>query len=437
MTLVTAVVKSKTTVSASTNSVQVGGDVRVVNSNGSFDNTYEPDDSPVTLPNITKTDSDGTTSSIPSNEDVICTLSSSIDIGMFSNAGHTTPVIAGEFYETVYLLATPTGFTATKYRFEYQDANGVLALLYEGVNNNYAWTINGAVGEGRMFAEATDDDINWETQEAEFEIEPVFYLDLTSVAAVFAVSVARYLKSSFFGQDVVLVRRSSDNSQLGFNVEEITDGTLLTFVGSGDGFVVRLYDHSGNGNDRVISTAGQQFYLVVSGVLQVDSNGKPKTVTQSTGASAPFGNTAFSLDSTSGSFSMVSQKFRGASYGTRWAVLRKGSNTNLATIGYSLQGYDSGGGAASSQVGSPNLFANGVDQGSSYTGGDVYSILGNTEVVSELLNIDFSQSSGWLTNFSEFVAVNDGEISEWVLWNGDVSADRANLNANSEEFYGY
>jgi len=73
MTLVTAVVKSKTTVSASTNSVQVGGDVRVVNSNGSFDETYTQANSPVTLPNITKTDSDGTTSSIPSNEDVTCT----------------------------------------------------------------------------------------------------------------------------------------------------------------------------------------------------------------------------------------------------------------------------------------------------------------------------------------------------------------------------
>ena len=52
MTLVTAIVKNKTTVTASTNSVTVGGDVRVVNSNGSFDNTYTQANSPVTLPNI-------------------------------------------------------------------------------------------------------------------------------------------------------------------------------------------------------------------------------------------------------------------------------------------------------------------------------------------------------------------------------------------------
>ena len=73
MTLVTAIVKNKTTVTASTNSVTVGGDVRVVNSNGSFDNTYTQANSPVTLPNITKTDSDGVATSIPSMENVTCT----------------------------------------------------------------------------------------------------------------------------------------------------------------------------------------------------------------------------------------------------------------------------------------------------------------------------------------------------------------------------
>jgi hypothetical protein len=73
MTLVTAIVKAKTTVTASTNSVQVGGDIRVKNSDESFDQTYTPVDSPVTLPNITVTDSDGSTSSVPSNQNVTCT----------------------------------------------------------------------------------------------------------------------------------------------------------------------------------------------------------------------------------------------------------------------------------------------------------------------------------------------------------------------------
>ena len=120
MTLVTAVVKSKTTVVATTNSVQVGGDVRVVNSNGSFDNTYEPDDSPVTLPNITKTDSDGTTSSIPSNEDVTCTLSPTIPtltIGVFSDAGLTTPITSADYGDTIYIGLTTSITTPTEYRF--------------------------------------------------------------------------------------------------------------------------------------------------------------------------------------------------------------------------------------------------------------------------------------------------------------------------------
>jgi len=143
MTLVTAVVKSKTTVSASTNSVQVGGDVRVVNSNGSFDNTYEPDDSPVTLANITKTDSDGVATSIPSNEDVTCTLSPIVTVGIFSDAGHTTPIVTKALGDTIYVTATPSNITPTAYRFYFQDSSGGIVLIYEGANDNSSWLLLG------------------------------------------------------------------------------------------------------------------------------------------------------------------------------------------------------------------------------------------------------------------------------------------------------
>ena len=130
MTLVTAVVKSKTTVSASTNSVQVGGDVRVVNSNGSFDNTYEPDDSPVTLPNIDFTDSDGTTSSVPSNENITATPSAgggTLAITVYSDAGHTTSITEIAAGSTVYVKGVASGITATTY-YLYID-NGTNAVL--------------------------------------------------------------------------------------------------------------------------------------------------------------------------------------------------------------------------------------------------------------------------------------------------------------------
>lgn len=85
----------------------------------------------------------------------------------------------------------------------------------------------------------------------------------------------RYLSSAFVGNDVVLVRRSSDNSELGFTPTEITDGTLTTWVGVGnDGFVKTWYDQSGNVNDISQTTTTAQPQIVDNGSLILD-NGKP------------------------------------------------------------------------------------------------------------------------------------------------------------------
>lgn len=83
----------------------------------------------------------------------------------------------------------------------------------------------------------------------------------------------RYLSSSYTG-DVVLVRRSSDNAELGFTPTEITDGTLTSFCGVGDGFVKTWYDQSGNGNNATQTTNANQPIIVSSGSL-VNVNAKP------------------------------------------------------------------------------------------------------------------------------------------------------------------
>lgn len=85
----------------------------------------------------------------------------------------------------------------------------------------------------------------------------------------------RYLSSSFVGSDVVLVRRSSDNAELGFTPTEINDGTLTTWVGAGNnGFVKTWYDQSGNTNDGTQIDTGRQPKIVISGTL-VTKNGYP------------------------------------------------------------------------------------------------------------------------------------------------------------------
>jgi hypothetical protein len=65
--------------------------------------------------------------------------------------------------------------------------------------------------------------------------------------------------------NVVRVRRSSDNAEQDFTDTEITDGTLVSWVGGGDGFVKTWYDQSGNANNATQGTEANQPKIVSSG----------------------------------------------------------------------------------------------------------------------------------------------------------------------------
>jgi hypothetical protein len=83
------------------------------------------------------------------------------------------------------------------------------------------------------------------------------------------------LRSGYSG-NCIRVRRSSDNSELdiGFIGNWLDETTLLTFCGSGDGFIVYRYDHTTNASHMFQLTNGNQVKIVNAGsVYQV--NGRP------------------------------------------------------------------------------------------------------------------------------------------------------------------
>jgi hypothetical protein len=75
-------------------------------------------------------------------------------------------------------------------------------------------------------------------------------------------------------RNVVRVRRSSDNTEQDFTAPQVTDGTLTTFCGAGNGFVRTWYDQSGNGKNAEQTTTANQPQIVSSGSL-VTLNSKP------------------------------------------------------------------------------------------------------------------------------------------------------------------
>lgn len=82
--------------------------------------------------------------------------------------------------------------------------------------------------------------------------------------------------------NVIRVRRSNDNIEQDFTDTEITDGTLTTFTGANDGFIVKWYDQSGDLNHAIQTSAVNQPKLVDNGTVILD-NGKPAIKYDSTG----------------------------------------------------------------------------------------------------------------------------------------------------------
>ena len=86
----------------------------------------------------------------------------------------------------------------------------------------------------------------------------------------------RKVRTAYTGS-AIRVRRSSDNSEMdiAFNANgDLDTATLLSFVGSGDGFVARWYDQSGNNDYAYNTTAASQPRIVIGGVVTT-SGGRP------------------------------------------------------------------------------------------------------------------------------------------------------------------
>ena len=103
-------------------------------------------------------------------------------------------------------------------------------------------------------------------------VVPTPILDTYSGAS--AAYSLRKLSSTYNGS-AIRVRRSSDNAEqdIGFLNGELDTASLISFVGSVDGFVTNWYDQSGNGKDALQATQALQPQIISLGCLQESKNG--------------------------------------------------------------------------------------------------------------------------------------------------------------------
>jgi hypothetical protein len=95
--------------------------------------------------------------------------------------------------------------------------------------------------------------------------------DIVGLLDTYPGAAAAYsLRALTYTQNVVRVRRSSDNAESDFTATQVSDGTLTAFCGAGNGFVRTWYDQSGNGRNLQETVTGSQLSIVTSGTLESD-----------------------------------------------------------------------------------------------------------------------------------------------------------------------
>jgi hypothetical protein len=245
-------------------------------------------------------------------------------------------------------------------------------------------------------------------------------LDLYPGAA--AAYSLRALSESFLNSDLVLVRRSSDNAELGFTAAEITDGTLTTWTGANDGFVVTWYDQSGSARNATQATAGNQPMIVDAGVLVTDderpsilfsggeylSASNPSVSFQSLSSfvlSSVTSGTAFVLNTVPRFYQPIGRTgYNSISYNTLEFSVLPGTQGE-----FSLTSLLAGSGAV-------NIYENGslITTGASDVG------------VSQSIRLGFNGGSAYQV----------GKTKETVLYSSDQSANRTGIESNIATQYG-
>lgn len=263
----------------------------------------------------------------------------------------------------------------------------------------------------------------------------------------------RYVSDSYTG-DVVRVRRDSDNAEADFNPTEITDGTLLAWVGntaSDNGHVTTWYDQSGNSNDATQGTAASQPKIVDAGVL-VEENGKPAVDFD---GNAGLRISDFDYGLTNKLTLFANLKYNSIATGVfishfDYGVPSRSWNLRTSSLNYYISEIvqtDSPITTQSIQRGTltpsqQNLLSGIYDL--TQSGGDKFLLYQNSTLLS------LGASSGSVTSFNDSSAdivigaqlassnlVNNltGKIQEIIIYPSDQSSNRGNIEANVNDYY--
>ncbi len=266
---------------------------------------------------------------------------------------------------------------------------------------------------------------------------PLFTLQSITTNAWSGYSMARRLSSTYSGAAFQVLRDSDLATQdIGFVNGTITDtNSLLSFIGTNSGFLVKLYDQSGNARNLTTNGfAGTTFtngieYVVIGGVLQSDIYGRPVAYNLNNTARDIFG-VGYSGNMPITSFFT----FTSVSHTSGRVFCCMGNSTLQLAFGQTSLGS-----LSIDNSGTPLVDG-------TYTLGSQYLATLHFATNSESVVINIGTATTGTSSVNNFSTPNigdaasgasaDSKFSEWIIYNNDLSAgDTATLQNNINAFY--
>jgi hypothetical protein len=256
---------------------------------------------------------------------------------------------------------------------------------------------------------------------------PSLLLDTYTGAAV-AYSL-RKLRTDYSGS-AIRVRRSSDNTEqdFGFVNNVLDEAALLSFCGSGNGFVTTWYDQSGNSNNGVQTTAANQPQIVTSGVVN-KINSKPSMSLDGSNDSFNLTYTINITDSNYNSFvgkrDLGGRRLFGLSAGFAPAYFWGQWSDNFYYLFAKSTEYIVSG----SDISTSQSLLTGLNNAG------IQSMFKNmSTIVSTPINSTVTMTAGTIGNYNGTIVAHC-HLQEIVFYNSNQSTNRTGIETNINTFY--
>jgi hypothetical protein len=228
--------------------------------------------------------------------------------------------------------------------------------------------------------------------------------------------------------NVVNVRRSSDSATSDFKASEVSDGTLTTWVGSGDGHVTTWYDQGGT-NHAAQATASSQPKIVDGGVL-VTEGGLPSINFPTEVSNLSLNHSDLYGQATLDSYYVTNATGNEYIYPSLRTISTVFGMTAAASSFTQL----------SAGYGSPAFYGNGT-QITGTTRTEIRTATsGGQKLVSHIgANTESSNWSNYNMNFGNYFNADSysytGKLQEMIFFNTDQSANRTGIEKNINDTY--